>query len=81
MHRLLLILILAVILFIADLLVIWHSVLIMAFLLGLNGNALLIVVLLLVHHTILLHLLHLGHHSWILHHGLLLHLVLLLLHC
>ena len=51
---------------------------VVTFLLGLDGNAILIVVLLLVH-AFLLHL-HLGHHVRVLHHCLLLHLVLLLLH-
>ena len=64
---------------VANLLVFGHGVLIVAFLLGLNWDTLLIVVLLLVH-AVLLHLLHLSHHSWVLHHGLLLHLILLLLH-
>ena len=63
---------------VANLLIFGHSVLVVAFLLGLNGDSLLIVVLLLVH-AVLLHLLHLSHHSWVLHHGLLLHLILLLL--
>ena len=73
-HMLILILVIRTV---ANLLIFRHSVLVVAFLLGLNGDSLLIVVLLLVHAV--LHLLHLSHHSWVLHHGLLLHLILLLL--
>ena len=73
-HMLILILVIRTV---ANLLIFRHSVPVVAFLLGLNGDSLLIVVLLLVHAV--LHLLHLSHHSWVLHHGLLLHLILLLL--
>ena len=80
MHLLLLFAKLVLLIFsiVADLLVVRHGVLVVTFLLGLDGNAILIVVLLLVH-AFLLHL-HLGHHVRVLHHCLLLHLVLLLLH-
>ena len=83
-HRLLLFLVLAMISVLlavwANLLVIRHSILVVIWLIGLDLHALMVIVLLLIrHHAFLLHLLHLGHHRWVLHHCFLLHLVLLLL--
>lgn len=63
----------------ADLLVVGHGILVLFGVVGLDLHAVIVLLLVGLHHALLLHLLHLGHHGRVLHHGLLLHLVLLLL--